>query len=108
MGVSCELYPKVANGSDSVLYKELLKKTNNRPLTNLIYASYLIEEVAAQMDADGKKRNKQGQHSAEDVYRWFKVSEMTNEAVDIVSISARIGSKNSSNELCFSISSLSQ
>ena len=98
MGVSCELYPKVADGSDSVLYKELLKKTNNRPLTNLIYASYLIEEVAAQMDAGGKKRNKQGQHNAEDVYRWFKVSEMTNEAVDIVSISTRIGSKNSSNE----------
>lgn len=98
MGVSCELYPKVADGNDSVLYKELLKKTNNRPLTNLIYASYLIEEVAAQMDAEGKKRNKQGQHNAEDVYRWFKVSEMSNEAIDIVSISARIGSKNSSNE----------
>lgn len=98
MGVSCELYPKVAGGSDSVLYKELLKKTNNRPLTNLIYASYLIEEVAAQMDASGKKRNKQGQHNAEDVYKWFKVGEMTTEAVDIVSISARIGSKNSSNE----------
>lgn len=98
MGVSCELYPKVADGSDSVLYKELLKKTNNRPLTNLIYASYLIEEVAAQMDASGKKRNKQGQHNAEDVYRWFKVGDMTTEAVDIVSISARIGSKNSSNE----------
>ena len=98
MGVSCELYPKVADGNDSVLYKELLKKTNNRPLTNLIYASYLIEEVAAQMDTEGKKRNKQGQHNAEDVYRWFKVSEMSNEAIDIVSISARIGSKNSSNE----------
>lgn len=98
MGVSCELYPKVADGSDSVLYKELLKKTNNRPLTNLIYASYLIEEVAAQMDAIGKRRNKQGQHNAEDVYRWFKVSEMTAEAIDINSISVRIGAKNSSNE----------
>lgn len=98
MGVSCELYPKVADGSDSVLYKELLKKTNNRPLTNLIYASYLIEEVAAQMDASGKKRNKQGQHNAKEVYGWFKVSEMTNEAVDIISISTRIGSKNSLNE----------
>ena len=50
------------------------------------------------MDTEGKKRNKQGQHNAEDVYRWFKVSEMSNEAIDIVSISARIGSKNSSNE----------
>lgn len=99
MGVSCELYPKVADGSDSVLYKELLKKlTNDRPLTNLIYASYLIEEVAAQMDAEGKKRNKQGQHNAEDVYRWFKVNDMTLEAINISSIAVRIGSKNSSNE----------
>ena len=49
------MYPEV-NGEASKLYKDLLKKIKNRPLTNLIYAAYLQQGVAAQMDSMGKKK----------------------------------------------------
>ena len=61
--VQCDMYPEV-NGEHSKLYKDLLKKIKNRPLTNLIYAAYLQQGVAAQMTNQGFRINSQGQHDA--------------------------------------------
>lgn len=81
----CELTPKVTvDGKkvDSFLYRETEKRSNDRPLTNLVYASYLQQGVAAKLDAMGKKRNKQGQHRATDVWEFFEVTRMQNETTD--------------------------
>ena len=83
----CELTPKVTvDGKkvDSFLYRETEKRSNDRPLTNLVYASYLQQGVAAKLDAMGKKRNKQGQHRATDVWEFFEVTRMQNETTDSV------------------------
>jgi hypothetical protein len=44
------MYAQV-DGKPSTLHKELLKKIPNRPLANLIYASYLQKGVADRMSA---------------------------------------------------------
>lgn len=95
MAASCELYPKVGN-EDSVMYKELIKLVKNRPLTNLIYASYLLPGVATHMTNNyGMKLNSQGQHSAKDVMQYFDVASMQNEASRIFDVEQRIGAKDS-------------
>lgn len=89
---SCELYPMV-KGKRSQLYFDFLKKTGDRPLTNLIYASYLQSGVAAQMDSKGYKQNSQGQHNANDVYEFFNVSAMTKETtgMGLLNITKAVG-----------------
>lgn len=68
------------NGKPSKLYKEIDKNhKGNKPLVNLIYASYLLEGVAAQMDADGYKRNAQGQHFYKDIYKFLGLKDFINE-----------------------------
>lgn len=81
----CELVPKVTIGDksvDSYLYKDLEKRSKDRPLTNLVYSSYLQQGVASKLDQMGKKRNKQGQHTARDVWEFFDVTTMQNEKPD--------------------------
>jgi hypothetical protein len=81
----CELVPKVTIGDksvDSYLYKDLEKRSKDRPLTNLVYSSYLQPGVAGKLDQMGKKRNKQGQHIARDVWEFFDVTTMQNEKPD--------------------------
>lgn len=78
---SCELYPKI-NGETSKTYKDLLKLTKDRQLTNYIYAVYLQQGVSAQMDSKGFKKNKQGQHSAKDIMQNFDLYNMMIERVD--------------------------
>lgn len=81
----CELVPKVTIGDksvDSYLYKDLEKRSKDRPLTNLVYSSYLQQGVASKLDQMGKKRNKQGQHIAKDVWEFFDVTTMQNEKPD--------------------------
>lgn len=96
--VKCEMYPEV-NGEDSKLYKDLLKKIKNRPLTNLIYAAYLQQGVAAQMNNQGFRVNKQGQHDATAVYQFFDVDSIKNEAGIASEIARRIGARDSSGDL---------
>lgn len=96
--VKCEMYPEV-NGEDSKLYKDLLKKIKNRPLTNLIYAAYLQQGVAAQMNNQGFRVNKQGQHDATAVYQFFDVNSIKNEAGIASEIARRIGARDSSGDL---------
>lgn len=81
----CELVPKVTIGDksvDSYLYKDLEERSKDRPLTNLVYSSYLQQGVASKLDQMGKKRNKQGQHIARDVWEFFDVTTMQNEKPD--------------------------
>lgn len=96
--VKCEMYPEV-NGEDSKLYKDLLKKIKNRPLTNLIYAAYLQQGVAAQMNNQGFRVNNQGQHDATAVYQFFDVDSIKNEAGIASEIARRIGARDSSGDL---------
>lgn len=81
----CELVPKVTIGDksvDSYLYKDLEERSKDRPLTNLVYSSYLQQGVASKLDQMGKKRNKQGQHIVRDVWEFFDVTTMQNEKPD--------------------------
>lgn len=92
------MYPEV-NGEASKLYKDLLKKIKNRPLTNLIYAAYLQQGVAAQMDNQGFRVNKQGQHDANAVMQYFDVNSMKIEASKVGDVARRIGARDSSGDL---------
>ena len=96
--VQCEMYPEV-NGEASKLYKDLLKKIGNRPLTNFIYAAYLQQGVAAQMNNQGFRVNKQGQHDANAVYQFFNVNSIKTETGQISDVARRIGARNSSGDL---------
>lgn len=98
MSKQCSLYPLV-NGEPSLLYKKLMELTKNRPITNLIYAAYLQQGVAAQMDSMGKKRDKLDEHSAKDVYEFFEVAKMINEGSDVYKAEQRIGAKDSMGNL---------
>ena len=71
-GPSCTFIPD-APGTDqaSKMYIDLNKFIKNRPLTNLLYAQYLLPGVADKMDSLGYRRNKQNQHGAKDVYKFF-------------------------------------
>ena len=76
---SCELYPEV-NGKPSRMYRDLLKvKKLKRPLANYIYAVYLSQNLADAMDNAGFKRNAQGEHSANDVWKFLDVASWQNE-----------------------------
>lgn len=96
--VQCDMYPKV-NGENSILYEDLLKKIKNRPLTNLIYAAYLQQGVAAQMNNQGFRVNKQGQHEANAVMQYFDVNSMKIEASKAIDVARRIGARDSSGDL---------
>lgn len=87
---SCELYPIMEDGKPSQLYKDLSKIIKDRSLLNYIYAYYLQQEVGAEMDSLGKVRNKQGQHSAEDVKEFFNISKLINQSTDNNIVNARI------------------
>lgn len=100
MSNNCSLYPEV-NGEVSELYKDLSKLINDRPTTNLIYAAYLQQGVAADMDFRGKKRNSQDQHSAKDVYELFEVAKMVNEGSDIFNAEKRAGAKDNSGNIIY-------
>jgi hypothetical protein len=88
----CALVPKVGD-EDSKLYKDLLERIKNRPLTNLIYAAYLQKGVAAQLDSLGYYRNKQDQHSAKDVAKFFNVDQMQLEIGKISEVARYSGSR---------------
>lgn len=96
--VQCDMYPEV-NGEPSKLYKDLLKKIKNRPLTNLIYAAYLQQGVAAQMDNQGFRVNNQGQHEANAVIQYFDVNSMKIEATKAGEVARRIGARDNSGNL---------
>ena len=82
---SCVFYPEV-NGKRSKLYKDLLDKHGlSRPMTNYIYARYLVSNMGNLMDSDprGYKRNSQGEHKAKDVLDFINISALMRELTDI-------------------------
>lgn len=69
-----------ANGKVSQLYKQLQKRIGNRPLANLIYASYL--QVGAQMDALGMSRDIiTDEHNVNDVMNFLHVDSLKQELI---------------------------
>lgn len=87
---SCALAPRI-EGDNSKLYEGLLELKVGRPVANLIYASYIQSGVAEELDSQGYKRNRQGQHSAKAVYEFFNIAKMTNEASDITRAKIELG-----------------
>lgn len=101
MAISCEMVPRLNNGEESELYKELSKlNPNDRYLVNLIYAHYSVTGVDVHMDNAGyRNHNKQGQHRAKDVMQYFDVYSITREATKAVDVANRIGSVDSNGKL---------
>lgn len=65
---NCMAWPVVTNvktgeKEPSKLYQEMLKRLNNRPLVNMLYATYSMKETKEMFDRKGHKRNQQGEHS---------------------------------------------
>lgn len=80
---SCQFMPVVNDNPDkpSILYRDFLKRVGgDRPFTNLIYASYLQDGVAEAMDKKGYRRDKNGEHKAKDVYKFFNAGKMRSES----------------------------
>lgn len=73
MANSCIITPNAKNNKPSKLYKDLLKVTKNRAITNLIYATYLSNPaIANNMDTKGYTRNLlQDQHKASDLLEFL-------------------------------------
>lgn len=97
---SCVYMPEV-EGAPSTLYKDMLKKLDNdRPVINLIYSMYsATEKVAEEMDKLGYKRNKQGQHSYEDIYKYFNLGSFFSQRSSTVLFeSKRIGAIDENNK----------
>lgn len=94
----CKLYPLV-DGKPSKLYKDLLDKLNNRPLTNLIYAAYLQPGVADKLRTQGYSVNKQGEHDVTAVMQFFDVNNMKLEASKINDVARRFGTKDNLGDL---------
>ena len=88
---SCKLAPEI-NGQPSRLYNDLLeKKKLGRPFTNWLYASYIASNAADAMDTAGYRRNDQGEHNADDVYKFLKVASMLNEIGNLPTAERQLG-----------------
>ena len=90
---SCILYPDAPNGEESRLYKKLLKKLPDRPLTNWFYAYYNMptSDIANKMDQAGYQRNSQGQHNAEDLLKFLDYGTMEAEIANLSSAEIQLG-----------------
>lgn len=107
---SCVLIPKVkGNGKPSKLYKGLNDNPNlknDRLTVNYIYASYLQQGVADAMDDAGYKRDSNGEHYADDVYKYFNITQLRRERLDVNTQKQEAGVINSSGDVIKYTSSL--
>ena len=96
-GSSCILYPKAPNGDDSRLYKELLKRLQDRPLTNWFYAYYTMptSDIADKMDQAGYQKNSQGQHNAADLLKFLDYATMEAEIGNLPLAELQLGAVDS-------------
>lgn len=67
---TCILYPEAPNGESSRMYQDLLKRLQDRPLANLIYAIYKVKGAEG-MENAGIAKNNQGEHSMDDVLNFI-------------------------------------
>ena len=81
-GPSCTMTPQVG-GKDSRLYKELLKKLKDKPLTNYMYASYTSSNMGDVMDAAGKERDDNNEHRAKDYLAMANFAKIQKEIMNI-------------------------
>ena len=99
-GPSCTYSPDAwdVEGKVSKLYSDLMDKVGgDRPFTNYIYTLYRQDGVADTMDAQGYKRDRNGEHKVNDVYKFFNVANMRTEAgVSTDSLARTIGVMDSS------------
>lgn len=83
------------NNSPSELYLGLSNMPQikyNRPLIHYIYAWYASNKaVQDAMDNKGLKRNKQGQHSAQDVFNFLDMNSFIDESSDIQKAEFEVG-----------------
>lgn len=87
----CSVYAQVGD-EDSKLHKELTQTSSlTRPLANAVYAMYMREGIAENMDNQGYKRNKQGQHNASDVIQYLGINEWLNNAASISTVKTNYG-----------------
>lgn len=91
--------PEAPNGEASRLYRDLFKRLSNRRLANFIYSVYRTNNTADAMDkvvdANGNPRyirNKQGEHSIDDVMDFLDVNTMLSESNDITMAERQLGS----------------
>lgn len=95
---SCVLVPMIG-GKASELYQGLSHKLQDRPLVNFLYSSYLVPGVADAMDAAGYKKNSQGEHTAEDVYKFLDVQTIMNDrSISLNTVSRSLGIMDAANQ----------
>lgn len=87
---SCVLYPDAPNGEPSKLYKNLLKKLNNRPLANWFYAAYNIMGMTA-MDNAGIEKGRQGEHNVDDVLSFLDYNTIERDMANLSSAELQLG-----------------
>jgi hypothetical protein len=87
---ACTRFPEV-NGQDSRLYKDLLKRTGDRPLTNAIYASYIASNMASVMSQQGFLTDSLGEHKAADVLKVIDFARMQDEMGHLSDIEKQLG-----------------
>lgn len=88
---TCILYPEAPNGEPSRVYKNLLKRLENRPLANYIYAVYRTNNTADNMDKANYKRNLQGEHNMEDIIEYLDVNAMQSEVGKLSEMELSLG-----------------
>ncbi len=98
---SCTLRPNAwdVDGKPSKLYVDIMDKVGgDRSFTNYIYALYRQDGVADAMDAQKYKRDKNGEHRANDVYSFLKAADMRTEAgMSVNTVARAAGVMDSSN-----------
>lgn len=88
---SCIVTPEAPNGEPSKLYKDMLKKLNDRSLTNWLYALYKVIG-ASKMDPKGLDPI-QKEHTAQDFLKFINIDSIELERGDIRAAERHIGAK---------------
>lgn len=79
---SCLYVPNVPGTDEaSEMFLKLDDLTKYRPVTTYLYGMYVHSNVPTLMDRRGYARNAQGQHKAEDVFRFLKGKEFIDTSV---------------------------
>lgn len=87
---TCILYPEAPNGEPSRMYKKLLEKLKDRPLTNWFYAVYNVRG-ATDMDNAGFERNTQGEHKADDVLNFLNYADIEKDIANLSMSELQLG-----------------
>lgn len=81
MAANCTI-PQAPNGENSKLYQGLHKICRNNALANYLYATYVSKNIGDLMERDPNnpiKRNKQGEHTAPQVYKFLHAVDIVND-----------------------------